>query len=77
MKIIDFRVRPPVRGILKTAMYATAPHRDRFTHQLGMQRATAAPHNSMPMRLKELAKSGGVGGVILALITNKLDRTRN
>src|SRR3989304_5434510 len=42
MKIIDFRVRPPLKGILKTAMYANAPRRDRFTRQLGMEPAPAA-----------------------------------
>ena len=52
MKIIDFRVRPPLRGILKTAMYANAPRRDRFIHQLGMQPAPSASKKSMPMLLK-------------------------
>jgi hypothetical protein len=38
----DYRDVPPLKGILKTAMYANAPRRDRFIHQLGMQPAPSA-----------------------------------
>jgi predicted TIM-barrel fold metal-dependent hydrolase len=77
MKIIDFRVRPPVRGILKTAMYANAPRRDRFTHQLGMQPAPSASKKSMPMLLKEMGKAGVVRGVIMARISDMLGSISN
>ena len=46
MKIIDFRVRPPLKGILKTAMYANAPRRDRFIHQLGLEPSPSARKRS-------------------------------
>jgi len=77
MKIIDFRVRPPVRGILKTAMYANAPRRDRFTSQLGMQPAPSASKKSMPMLLKEMNKAGVVRGVIMARISDVLGSISN
>jgi len=77
MKIIDFRVRPPVRGILKTAMYANAPRRDRFIHQLGMQPAPSASKKSMPMLLKEMNKAGVVRGVIMARISDVLGSISN
>ena len=77
MKIIDFRVRPPVRGILKTAMYANAPRRDRFTSQLGMQPAPSASKKSMPMLLKEMDKAGVVRGVIMARISDVLGSISN
>jgi len=77
MKIIDFRVRPPVRGILKTAMYANAPRRDRFIHQLGMQPAPSASKKSMPMLLKEMNKAGVVRGVVMARISDMLGSISN
>jgi len=77
MKIIDFRVRPPVRGILKTAMYANAPRRDRFIHQLGMQPAPSASKKSMPMLLKEMNKAGVVRGVVMARISDTLGSISN
>ena len=76
MKIIDFRVRPPLRGILKTAMYANAPRRDRFIHQLGMQPAPSASKRSMPMLLKEMKKAGVVRGV-MARISDVLGSISN
>ena len=77
MKIIDFRVRPPVRGILKTAMYANAPRRDRFIRQLGMQPAPSAAKKSMPMLLKEMNKAGVVRGVIMARVSDMLGSISN
>ena len=71
MKIIDFRVRPPMGGILKTAMYANAPRRDRFIHQLGMKPAPSAQKESVPMLLKEMKAAGVVRGVVMAMAVTR------
>ena len=77
MKIIDFRVRPPLKGILKTAMYANAPRRDRFTRQLGLGPAPSAAKKSMPMLLKEMKAAGVVRGVIMARYSDMLGSISN
>ena len=77
MKIIDFRVRPPMGGILKTAMYANAPRRDRFIHQLGMKPAPSAQKESVPMLLKEMKAAGVVRGVVMARISDMLGSISN
>jgi predicted TIM-barrel fold metal-dependent hydrolase len=77
MKIIDFRVRPPLKGILKTAMYANAPRRDRFTRQLGLNPAPSAQKQSMPMLLKEMKNAGVTRGVITARISDMLGSISN
>jgi len=77
MKIIDFRVRPPMKGILKTAMYANAPRRDRFTRQLGMKPAPSARRRSMPLLLKEMQAAGVVRGVVMARISDMLGSISN
>jgi len=77
MKIIDFRVRPPLKGFLKTAMYANAPRRDRFTRQLGLSPAPSARKKSMQMLLKEMKDSGVTRGVITARISDVLGTVSN
>ena len=77
MKIIDFRVRPPLKGFLKMAMYANAPRRDRFTRQLGLEPAPSAQKRSMSMLLKEMKQSGVTRGVITARISDVLGTVSN
>jgi hypothetical protein len=66
MKLIDFRVRPPLRGFLDMIMYTDAPRRDRFTRQLGLAPAPSASEYSMPLLLEEMDACGVVHGVITA-----------
>lgn len=77
MKIIDFRVRPPLKGILKTAMYANAPRRDRFIRQLGFEPAPSAQKKSMPLLLKEMKDAGVSRGVIMARLSDMLGSISN
>jgi hypothetical protein len=58
MKLIDFRVRPPLRGFLDMIMYTDAPRRDRFTRQLGLAPAPSASEYSMPLLLEEMDACG-------------------
>lgn len=77
MKIIDFRVRPPMGGILKTAMYANAPRRDRFIYQLGMKPAPSAAKESVPLLLKEMKAAGVVRAVVMARNSDMLGSISN
>lgn len=66
MKIIDYRVRPPLKGFLGMVMYSNGPRRDRFTRQLGLEPAPSAVNQSMPMLLEEMAAAGVVHGAVMA-----------
>jgi predicted TIM-barrel fold metal-dependent hydrolase len=66
MKIIDFRIRPPLKGFLGMVMYSNGPRRDRFTRQLGLEPAASASGCSMPLLLEEMRAANVVHGVIPA-----------
>jgi hypothetical protein len=66
MQIIDFRVRPPLKGFLGMVMYTNAARRDRFTRQLGLEPAQSATECSMPLLLAEMQAANVVHGVIPA-----------
>lgn len=66
MKLIDFRVRPPLEGFLDMIMYTDAPRRDRFTRQLGLEPAPSAALRSMPLLIEEMDACGVVHGVVTA-----------
>lgn len=65
MAIIDFRVRPPLKGFLGMVMYASAARRDRITRQHGMEPAPSAQAQSMPLLLAEMDAAGVTLGVVL------------
>lgn len=77
MKIIDFRVRPPLKGFLKMAMYANGERRDRFTRQLGLAPAPSAQQLSMPGLLDEMKAAGIVMGVITGRLSDFLGSVDN
>jgi len=77
MKIIDFRVRPPLKGFLKMVMYSNGERRDRFTTQLGLPPAPSAQKLSMPMLLDEMKAAGVVHGVITARTSDFLGSVSN
>lgn len=66
MKIIDFRLRPPLRGFLDMVMYSNGPRRDRFTRQLGLEPAASATQLSMPLLREEMAQANVIHGVVMA-----------
>jgi uncharacterized protein len=65
MAIIDFRLRPPLKGFLDMIMYANAERRDRITRQHGMTPAPSAQAKSMSMLLEEMDAAGVALGVIM------------
>jgi predicted TIM-barrel fold metal-dependent hydrolase len=77
MKIIDFRVRPPLRGFLKMVMYSNGERRDRFTRQLGLEPAPSAVKLSTPMLLEEMKAAGVVHGVVMARNSDFLGSASN
>jgi predicted TIM-barrel fold metal-dependent hydrolase len=65
MPIIDFRLRPPLKGYLDLIMYAGAERRDRLTRQHGMGPAESAQKQSMDLLLEEMDESGVTTGVVM------------
>jgi predicted TIM-barrel fold metal-dependent hydrolase len=65
MAIIDFRLRPPLKGFLDMVMYAKAERRDGITRQHGMEPATSAQARSMPQLLAEMEAAGVTCGVVM------------
>ena len=77
MKIIDFRVRPPLKGFLDMVMYSNGERRDRFTRQLGLEPAPSASKRSMPLLLEEMKAANVVHGVIPARVSDFLGSVSN
>ena len=65
MAVIDFRLRPPVKGFLEMVMYAGAERRDRITRQHGMEPAPSAQAQSMDQLLAEMGEADVTCGVVM------------
>jgi len=65
MPVIDFRLRPPLKGFLDMIMYAGGERRDRLTRQHGMEPAPSAQAQSMPLLLAEMDAAGVTLGVVM------------
>lgn len=65
MKVIDFRLRPPLRGFLDTIMYTQAERRDRITGYHGLKPAPSAQKKSIDLLLKEMDEGGVTTGVAM------------
>jgi len=65
MAVIDFRLRPPVKGFLDMVMYSKADRRDALTRQHGMPPAPSAQAQSMDMLLAEMESAGVTCGVVM------------
>lgn len=65
MPIIDFRLRPPLKGFLDMVMYSAAERRDRITRQHGMEPAESAQKKSMDLLLRDMNEAGVTTGVVM------------
>lgn len=65
MAVIDFRVRPPFEGFLKTVMYQDPERRNRFTRQLGLEPSRAAIEQSVDLMIAEMDAAGVDIGVVV------------
>jgi len=63
--IIDFRLRPPLKGFLDMVMYSAAERRDRITRQHGMEPAESAQKKSMDLLLRDMDEAGVTTGVVM------------
>jgi len=65
--IIDFRLRPPLGGFLKMALYTETERRDRTTRIHGFEPAPSARAQSMDLLLAEM----DAAGVTMGLVTGR------
>jgi predicted TIM-barrel fold metal-dependent hydrolase len=65
LTIIDFRLRPPLKGFLDMVMYSAAERRDRITRQHGMEPAESAQKKSMDLLLRDMDEAGVTTGVVM------------
>jgi predicted TIM-barrel fold metal-dependent hydrolase len=76
LKIIDFRVRPPV-GSADLYFYKTPQRRDNFNKKLGFTPAPSAVEQSMDLLFQEMDSVGVEMGVIVGRISPGLGSTSN
>lgn len=77
MKIIDFRLRPPIKGFLNARIYARPDIRNRFTRQLGFEPAPSAEQKSAELLFQEMDLAGITRGVIVGRNTAVLGAVPN
>lgn len=76
MKIIDFRVRPPV-GSQDLYFYKTPERRDNFNRKLGFTPARSAIEQSMPLLFEEMDSVGVALSVVVGRVSPSLGSTSN
>lgn len=77
MQTIDFRIRPPFKSFLQTAMYAGAARRDGITRKIGFTPSPAAVARSMPQLLGEMDEAGIDAGVVVGRVSGALGNVDN
>ncbi|ACL62733.1 amidohydrolase family protein [Methylobacterium nodulans] len=77
MKIIDFRIRPPFKDFLGTAMYAGAERRDRMTRSIGFTPSLAAQERSIDLLIQEMDQAGVTHGVVVGRESGSLGSVDN
>ncbi|MEQ1775053.1 MAG: amidohydrolase family protein [Burkholderiales bacterium] len=77
MKIIDFRLRPPLRGFLDMVMYTNPQRRNVYTRQLGLEPAVSAEQKSMELLLDEMKAVNVVAGVVTARVSDYFGSVTN
>ena len=64
-KAIDFRLRPPLRGFLDTAMYKETERISNYTRNLGFEPAPSAVKQSIDLLIEEMDQSGVSAGLVV------------
>ena len=77
MKVLDFRVRPPLGGFLDMILYANAERRDRITRMHGFEPAPSATAKSMDLLLAEMDGAGVTTGLLPARLSQRLGSVSN
>jgi predicted TIM-barrel fold metal-dependent hydrolase len=65
VKIIDFRMRPPLGSFLQSRIYAAADNRNRYTRSLGFEPPASAERQSIDLLLEEMDAAGIARGVVV------------
>jgi len=77
MEIIDFRLRPPTRGFLKSKIYSVAENRKRYTQKLGWPLVASADLQSMDLLFTEMDEARIATGVVVGRTTATLGAIPN
>lgn len=77
MKIIDFRLRPPIKGFLNMRIFARPDLRDKNTRLIGFEPAASASEKSLNLLFKEMDEVGITRGVIVGRNSDILGSVSN
>jgi predicted TIM-barrel fold metal-dependent hydrolase len=77
MKIIDFRVRPPMTGITNQIFWTNPQRRDGFNRKLGFTPAPSAQQGSIELLFTEMDAAGVSLGVVVGRVSQTLGTTSN
>lgn len=77
MPIIDFRIRPPFKSFLASAMYRGAARRDGITRKVGFEPSPAAIELSTAKLLAEMDAAGVEAGVVVGRKSDTLGSIDN
>lgn len=77
MEIIDFRLRPPTRGFLKSKIYSVPENRKRYTKKLGWPLVASADLQSMDLLFNEMDEANITTGVVVGRTTATLGAIPN
>ena len=77
MEIIDFRLRPPTGGFLKSKIYLVAKNRKRYTEKLGWSLVESADVQSMNLLFTEMDEARITTGVVVGRTTATLGTIPN
>ena len=77
MDIVDFRLRPPARGFLKSKIYSNAENRKRYTEKLGWPLVASADAQSMSQLFAEMDEARITTGVVVGRTTATLGAIPN
>lgn len=77
MKIIDFRVRPPLPGIQDLIYFQKPERAEAFNRKLGFEFAPSAREQSIDLLFEEMDSVGVVHSVIIGRVSGMLGNTDN
>ncbi len=77
MKAIDFRLRPPLRGFLDTAMYQETERISGYTRSLGFEPAPSTTEKSIDLLIEEMDQSGVTAGLVVGRHAGALSSLSN
>lgn len=77
MTIIDFRIRPPFKSFLASAMYKGAARRDGITRKVGFAPSEAAVEFSTDKLIAEMDAAGVAAGVVVGRKSDTLGSIDN